>query len=79
LEKGKVFGRTAGDVGASVYGFKSGTKLWDITQGKWRTRGRIEVPEEQIIMEGALKGERYPSKQINQHWKEFQTNSTKIS
>jgi len=77
-EKGKVTGRTASDVGASVYGFKSGTKLWDITQGKWRTRGRIEVPEEQIILEGALKGERYPSKQINQHWKEFQTNSQRL-
>ena len=39
FEKGKITGRAVADVGASVYGFRTGTKLYDITEGYFKSKG----------------------------------------
>jgi len=64
-EKGKVTGRTTSDVVAGVYGFKHGAKLYDITEGYVRTRGRefIDIPQ----------GE-YPTAPTSKHLELFKKN-----
>lgn len=47
FEKGKITGRAASDIGAGIVGFRAGAKLYDVTEGVIRTRGRtfIDIPQ----------------------------------
>ena len=62
---GAIAGVTGKDIAVSFYGFQKGAKLWDITEGAIKTRGRTELNVEQGI---------YPHAPAKQHVKLFQEN-----
>ena len=58
FERGGIIGTEGLKIAAIGGGYASGQKGWQQTAGWWRTRGRVEIPAEQLIPAKILSGEK---------------------